>query len=327
MSNHVFLHSSRRGIALSRVALAALLALAACKKSGEPAAATGAASGAAGSGGATAGADDGRRAEDARLEAAIECLNRHSNRVFEAREAYVGSVDPQNGVAPAGRKPIRLGLYGVDQCKAGIAKATAVTPAMPEFDQASAKFVSALDALVAAWQELDGYYQKGDDAVDQGAKAKVLHPKVMAAFDAFAQANAALQGQVRGRNRKRHEDDLAAIEKQSGRNLEVVIGTLMLRAQDLLDALDATPADPAAVEARAADYAKVVDEVDAYAGAHADEAKQWGSLQNVRNYSKDVLRLARELAAKRKAGAKVEPGDLDGLVGAYNSLVENFNRH
>ena len=105
MSNHEVSRSSRRrGIAMSGLALAALLTLAGCKKSGDPAAGSGSAGASAQPVGA---ADDGRRAEDARLEAAIECLNRHSNRVFEARDAYVGSVDPQTGKLAGGSVPGR----------------------------------------------------------------------------------------------------------------------------------------------------------------------------------------------------------------------------
>ena len=89
-----------------------LLALPACKKiiakagaraarstSGEPSGET--------RSGPTAPADSADEAEGEKLSAAIECLNRHSGKVYEARDKYLQGVDahrlgPRQEARPAG---------------------------------------------------------------------------------------------------------------------------------------------------------------------------------------------------------------------------------
>jgi len=83
--------SPRARVACTLVTCLAI-AVPACKKSAEPEAP--AAAPAAPSAAAPSGATDKRsadQAEGAKLSAAIECLNRHSRIVFEARDSYLKS--------------------------------------------------------------------------------------------------------------------------------------------------------------------------------------------------------------------------------------------
>lgn len=305
----------------SRVTVAALAAasLLACKGSPPAGKGEGKASAAAGSAAAgSAAAPDPAKVEGQKLEAAITCLNNNSERVFEVREGYLRDVDPATGV------PVRDGinLMGVgssEPCERAVKAAAALTPAIPELDKATADYVAALAAFRAQWDALDGYYKKGEYADDKGAKARELHPKVMAAIDAFAAANDALHRAVSDRNRQRHLAALEATEKRDGRNLEVVIGRLMLEAQTLLELTDTAKPDPTALGAQLGTYGALVDELDAYAGAHADEAAQWGSLTNIRNYSKGVLAAGKAVA---RDGSQREE-----VLRQYNFLVDNVNRH
>src|SRR5687767_5202916 len=96
-------------------------------------------------------ADEGR-AEGAKLNAAIECLNQHSARVFETRQAYLDSVDAKTGAAPEGHKPVLPGLYGPDPCRRLAKDAAAMTPAMPALDDKTAAYVAAFDSLNIAYE-------------------------------------------------------------------------------------------------------------------------------------------------------------------------------
>ncbi|MCA9675631.1 MAG: DUF3829 domain-containing protein, partial [Myxococcales bacterium] len=260
--------------------------------------------------------------------AAIECLNRHSGRIFETRDTYLASVDPATGAARADRPPVLPGLYGLDPCRRLVKEAGAMTPAIADLDGASAAYVAALEGLDTAYGALAAYYKKGENLDDKGAKAATLHPAAMAAFDAFAVAHRGLDGVVREMNRKRRVDDLAAREKAVGRKLEVIIDSMMLEAETLIAMVTAADGvDPAAVAAQAEAYGKLVDETDAYAGAHADEAAERGSITNLKNYSKTFLAAAKVVS--RKLTAKEAPTDDDraAAVEQYNALVDNYNHH
>ena len=81
-----------------------LLAVPACKKSAEAGARQ------RGAGKTDARRPDGRRdsadeAEGEKLSAAIECLNRHSSNVYEARDKYLEGVDAATGSARGARSP------------------------------------------------------------------------------------------------------------------------------------------------------------------------------------------------------------------------------
>jgi len=269
--------------------------------------------------GGSAAAPDPAQVEGQKLEAAITCLNNNSERVFEVRAGYLGDVDPATGMPVRGGPINLMGVGSSEPCERAVKAAAALTPAIPELDKATADYVAALAAFRAQWDALDGYYKKGEFADDKGARARELHPKVMASIDAFAAANDALHRAVSDRNRQRHLAALEATEKRDGRNLEVVIGRLMLEAQTLLELTDTAKPDATALAAQLGTYGALVDELDAYAGAHADEAAQWGSLTNIRNYSKAVL-------AAGKAVAR-DGSQRDEVLRQYNFLVDNVNRH
>jgi hypothetical protein len=245
--------------------------------------------------------------------------------VIEVRDHYVNSVDPVTG-SSRGKKPVLPALYGVDACERGVKEAGALTPALPALDRASAAYTSALAGLVKTYEELTGYYGKGDYLDDKGKKAALLHPKVVDAFKTFGGAHRELSLQVGALNRKRRQTKLAEREKAEGRNLEVIVDSMMLEAESLVAMASASGPDQAALDAQIAAYGKVVDEVDAYA-THPDEAKKRGSIANLRNYNKTFL--AASKAVGRKLHAKQQPADdeLDNVGRQYNALVDNYNNH
>jgi len=302
-----------------------VVALAGCDKK-QPAASKGGSGTAAQP--ADPGAADPMAAEQAKMSAAIECLNRHSGRVFDVRRDYLASVDPETGAPPAGRKPVLPGLYGIDKCQREVGEAGALAPASAELDRASAAYVAALTALVTAYEALTGYYEKGENVDDKGAKLATLHPAAMAAFEAFGAAHGDLDGVVRELNRKHRVADLAAREKAEGRNLEVIIDSMMLEAETLVAMVTAaTMPAAAAFDAQVDGYGKLVDEVDAYADGHADEAKQRGSIKNLRTYAKTFLGAAKVVARKAHDGAEPADTERSDALDPYNALVDNYNHH
>jgi hypothetical protein len=310
------------------------LGLAACKKSAPPGASGEGdrAAAAAGSGGAPAansGPSAADRAQQQKLHASIECLNAISGRIFEARATYLKEVDAEKGPAP-GKQIYLLGI--TDSCKDRLAKAIAVTPAVPALDGPAAAYLAALGTLKVAWDRQSGYFQSGEFRTDGGKKGVEQHGQLMAALAGFAAANKQLDDEVQVENRARREADLAAREKAHGRDLSVILDTLMLEAETVIGQVPGKPEqvlrmDTTGLEAGMARYAKLVAEFDAYAVAHPDEAKTIGSLTNIRNYSQSFLGALRAVIAKVHDKAAPTADEMDTIGRRYNDLVDNYNHH
>lgn len=264
-----------------------------------------------------------------KLNASIECLNKNSSQLFEARAAYLKEVDPAAGPTP-GKQVAMLGVS--DGCRERLAAAAALAPAAAELDQAATAYVAALAAAKIAWDKQDGYFKSGEFKADGGKKGGEQHAQLMAALGAFATAHRALDERVRIENRRVREADLAAREKSGGRTIRIVLDSLMLEAETVIEALPAKPdlalqLDVAAYEAKMARYAKLVDELDAHAAAHPDQAKTIGSLDNIRNYAKTYLGALRTVVAKLRDKAAPTADEMTGVDRQYNSLVDNYNHH
>jgi len=171
----------------------AALALPACKRGAAPD--TTAAATANAAPGAPPAADSAGEAEGAKLHAAIECLNRHSGRVSEMRGRYLQDVDPKTG-SSRGKKPVMIGMYGIDGCVRDVKQAVAIKPPIAALDTASTGYAAALEGLEKAYEALVGYYQKDEHLDDKGKKALELHPKLMDAFKTFSDANKQLSSTV-----------------------------------------------------------------------------------------------------------------------------------
>jgi hypothetical protein len=279
-----------------------------------------------GAGPAAPAADPADQAEGAKLHAAIECLNRHSGHVFEVRSKYLQDVDPKTGAA-RGRKPVMMGMYGIDGCVRDIKQAGAVKPPVPALDTASAAYASGLAGLETAYEALSGYYQKDEQLDDKGKKALELHPKLMDAFKTFGAAHKQLSSTVQSLNRKRREAKLAAREKSEGRKLAVIMDSMMLESETLVAMATADEIDVPALDAQIAATGKLIDEVDAYAGAHKDEVSQFGSMANIKNYDKAFLAASKTVARKLRDKGKPTDDEYENVSRQYNSLVTNYNNH
>jgi hypothetical protein len=301
----------------------AVLIVPACKKGGAPGTTAAASSGAPGAAAEDSPADE---AEGAKLHAAIECLNRHSGAIFEMRDRYLQDVDPKTGAARRG-KPVIMGMYGIDGCVRQVKEADAIKPPVPALDKASARYAAALEGVERAHEALDGYYKKDEQLDDKGKKALELHPKLMDAFKTFSAAHKDLSATVQTLNRRRRETKLAAREKAEGRKLAVIMDTMMLESETLVELATAEDVDLAKLDAQIAVTGKLIDEVDTYAGAHKDEVRQFGSMGNIKNYDKAFLAASKTVARKLRDKGKPTDDEYGNVSKQYNSLVTNYNNH
>ena len=98
------------------------------------------------------------------------------------------------------------------------------------------------------------------------AKGRALHPRLVAAWDAFAGADKALRGGVEAINDRRAVERLAAIEASEGRKARYHIEAMMIHAKRVVRAQDSAKPDLAAITQALNDYEASVKALAAQAG-------------------------------------------------------------
>jgi hypothetical protein len=175
-------------------------------------------------------------------------------------------------------------------------------------------------------------------------KAKEMHPKLVAAFDAFVKADQALRDIVKGKNDAMQERSIARIEADMGKVLLYHDKRTMVLARKLMDlgdvaiqpefALDLAKFEPALDE-----YEKAVDEMNAYIKDHKEEADSV-SMSSVMSRADAFKKAAKEMLRRKRDNTAFTKDDLERyasstadwvegspakLSKAYNDLVNDSN--
>lgn len=129
---------------------------------------------------------------------------------------------------------------------------------------AYADTVSKLEPLL---KETDDYYSQENYKDDKMAKGKALHPRLVAAWDAFASADQKLRGEVEATNDRRALEKLAEIEKSEGRKTRYYVEALMIQAKRVLQAEDAKNPDVAATTQALNEYEETIKAAEQASGA------------------------------------------------------------
>jgi len=273
--------------------------------------------------------------EDLKLDAAIRCQNYASAAVFRARTQYLRHVDAEAGPTPES-KNIYVGTVNPGAHCAPLAEALAAKPALKELDDAIAAYRAALEAATPVIDDAHSYYDQKRHLDDGLAKGKELHPKLMASFRAFADADKALGTIVKSRNRARKEAQLATIADDPKQRGRYVRGHLLLVAEDLIEiglASTFEEIDAAAFEAKLEELDKNVAEL----AKLGDEAGGSFFKSKADYYLRAALAISRRIREKtpytererndleRGMGKNVE-GSIPQLLDTYNALIDEANR-
>jgi hypothetical protein len=120
-----------------------------------------------------------------KVNAYVGCINRLSERSYDSRERYFSWVGKQG---PTGKERIIYGLYTIydtSGCKKNVEQANAVEPRLAELEAAASAYAAAVVALEPLLKEADDYYTQENYKDDGMAKGRALHPRLVAAWDAF----------------------------------------------------------------------------------------------------------------------------------------------
>ena len=271
-----------------------------------------------------------------KLNAYVGCINRLSARALDSRARYFSWVG-KNG--PTGKERIIYGLYTIydtADCQKKAEAANALEPRDAALEAAATAYVTAVTALAPLLKEADDYYTQENYKDDKMAKGRALHPRLVAAWGAFASADKSLRDGVEAINDKRKAEELVAIEAKEGRSARYHVEALMIDAKRVLRAEDTTTPDIAAITKTLEAYEATVKAIE---GAGADGGAKIGSMfiSNAKSFLTTAKQLMRRIRDKvpyssgdrmmlngTGSGWMVE-GSPPRLLRDYNQLVDAYN--
>ena len=271
-----------------------------------------------------------------KVNAYVGCINQLSARAYDSRKRYFSWVAKSG---PTGKERIIYGLYTIydtSDCRKTVEKANALEPHDAALEAAATAYADAVSDLEPLLKQADDYYSQQDYKDDRMAKGKALHPRLVAAWDAFARADEALRGEVDAINDKQSSARLA--ESRSARRAAAcaTASTRDDRATRVLRGDGARP-DAAAITKALETYEDAVKAAER--ASSDDSSKKIGSI--FIGDAKSFLATAKQLMRRLRDHVPYSTGDkmmLDAgsgwmvegspqrLMRDYNQLVDAYNR-
>jgi hypothetical protein len=273
-----------------------------------------------------------------KMNAYVGCINRLSERSYSSRARYFSWAD-KNG--PTGKERIIYGtytIYDTSDCRKNVEKANKLEPHDAALEAAASAYADAVSKLEPLLKEADDYYTQADYKDDKMAKGKALHPRLVAAWDAFESADQKLRTNVEAINDKRALEKLAAIEQAEGKQARYHVEAIMINAKRVLRAEEADKPDVAAITAALNDYEAIIKGAEPLSGSGLDAKIGSMFISSAKSYlvtAKALMRRIRDkvpyssgdkmMLSNAGAGWMVE-GSPPRLMRDYNQLIEAYNR-
>jgi hypothetical protein len=271
-----------------------------------------------------------------KLNAYVGCINRLSARAYESRVRYFSWVG-KNG--PTGKERIIYGtytIYDTSDCRKNVEKANALEPRDAALEAAALAYAEAVTKLEPLLNEADDYYKQQNYKDDKMARGRALHPRLVAAWDAFANADKALRSGVEAINDKRALERLAAIEASDGRKARYHVEALMIQAKRVLRAQEAAKPDLAEITAALNDYESIVKATEQLSSADGGAKIDSSFIGNAKSFLTTGKQLMRRIRDKvpystgdkmmlNAGGGWMIEGSPARLLRDYNQLIDSYN--
>lgn len=272
-----------------------------------------------------------------KLNAYIGCINRLSERSYDSRRRYFSWVS-KNG--PTGKERIIYGLYTIydtTDCKKKVEQANAMEPRDATLETSASNYAEAVGILEGLLKEADDYYTQENYKDDKMAKGRAMHPRLIAAWDAFASADQKLRSGIDELQDVMAAQRIAEIERTEGIKDRYHIEAVMLSAKRLMRVQSASKPDIAAIGKALEDYEAIVKATETF--AEENIGTKIGS--SFVNASKSFLTTAKQLMRRVRDKVPYSQGDkmmLDAgggwmvegsparLTRDYNQLVGSYNQ-
>jgi hypothetical protein len=274
----------------------------------------------------------------AKMNAYIGCINRLSERAHDSQRRYASWVGKSG---PTGKERIIYGtytIYDTADCKKNVEKANALEPRDAALEAAASAYVTAVTTLEPLLKEADDYYTQQNYKDDRMAKGKALHPRLVAAWRAFAKADTDLRTNIETIQERLARTRLAEIEKAEGRKGRYHVEALMIAAKAVVRTHSAAPPDMRAITETLTIYEAVVKATEDYAAADKDSKIGSSFISSSKSFLTTAKQLMRRLRDKTPystgdkmmlstgSGAWMVEGSPARLTRDYNQLVESYNR-
>lgn len=274
--------------------------------------------------------------ETEKLNAYVGCINRLSERAYDSRKRYFSWVGKQG---PTGKERIIYGtytIYDTSDCRKNVEKANALEPRDAELEAAASGFADAVSRLEPLLKEADDYYSQENYKDDRMAKGKALHPRLVAAWDAFAGADQKLRRAVEDINDRRAAEKLAEIERGEGRKARYYVQALMIQAKRVMRTQDTGKPDLAAITQTLKEYEETVKGAEQFSGSGEGKIGSMfiGNAKSFLVTAKQLMRRIRDkvpyssgdrMMLNAGSGWMVE-GSPARLLRDYNQMVDSYNR-
>jgi len=272
-----------------------------------------------------------------KINAYVGCINRLSERAHESRSRYF-SWAGKNG--PTGKERIIYGtytIYDTSDCRKSVEEANAAEPHDAALEAAASAYADAVTKLEPLLKEADDYYSQQDYKDDKMAKGKALHPRLVAAWDAFASADKELRRGVEAINDRRAQEKLAEIERSEGRKARYHVEALMINAKRVLRTQDTTKPDITEITQALNEYENSVKAIEQLSGADGDAKIGSFFIGNAKSFlttAKQLMRRIRDNVPYSQGdkmmlsggGGWMVEGSPPRLLRDYNQLIESYNR-
>jgi hypothetical protein len=284
-----------------------------------------------------------------KLDALVrECRNPFATRALQSWTRYASWIgDKKTG--PTGRERNVFGLYALTAdpkaCRKAVAAALPLVTSTPMLDLAAEAFAASVEALVPAVNAASLYYEHGDYKEDGFVRGRAMHPDLVAAFDAFKKADAALGAELDAAQDALDARELARLEGDESQRLRWHLKRTAVLAKGVLRA--ATPTTLAGEPGAKIDWAQLAGAQERFEEArlafgkwcegHATEAATLVSyakgLEQLELAGKELVARVRDkrpytTGEKMNLGGQNEwmvPGSPGRIVARYNALIEAFN--
>ena len=274
-----------------------------------------------------------------KLNAYVGCLNRLSGRAFDARERYFSWVGKKG---PTGKERIIYGtytIYDTSDCKSEVESANMLDPRNGELEEAASAYVEAVVTLEPLLKEADDYYSQEDYKDDKMAKGKALHPKLVTAWTAFANADTKLRSSIDVIQDMLAVEELVNIESTEGRNARYHIQALMMHAKRLVRVQSAEKPDLAKIVEMLGEYETITKTTEAYAETNKNDKIGSSFISSAKSFlvtAKQLMRRVRDkvpystgeqmILNAGGGGSWMIEGSPGRLMHDYNQLVDSYNR-